>query len=243
MIQKGDKTMAKYLDKLNYKLKLIKNLHEPKTKKECINEVFGDESMEDIYYETKNRIIRNYINEGDIKIDNVTIPFNIKTIRETKEIYSDGVLSVDPFNESEIENKSTVHPIILPLNLTEVYMLTNGILDIIGTNHQQYQSYKEIASKIYSQLSPYARKRIIQSIHGLEDYSEVEYTSEYETISNNLMFIIGTAEKFNEDVRVETFDGQSYVGKIHNRNHEIHLQTFDKDIKLCELGIKNIEIL
>ena len=141
--------------KLENKIKLIKYLHKPQTISNCAEHLIVDE-----------RTVRRYIAEKEIKINNVRIPFGIQKMHHY-EYYSDAK-DANGFSTNEEYNKSSVHPIFLPLNLTEVYMLTNGILDILGTNHPLYKHYKEIANKIYSQLSDYARTRIVAAKHGLE---------------------------------------------------------------------------
>lgn len=233
--------MSKYLDKLNNKLKLLKFLHEPKTRDECIEELFGELDEND--KKAKDRLIRNYMNEGDIKIDNVTIPFNIRIKRDTRESYSDGVLSDDRYGDNREENKSSVHPVILPLNLTEVYMLTNGLLDTIGRNHPLYQSYKELASKIYSQISPYGQRIIKQDIHGLEIYDEVKFTSENEMVKKNCVSLVNKICKQKVFGRVETIDGKIFVGRFNVMNgiYYIELDSGRRE-PLGNHVIKDVEI-
>ncbi|MGN1343099.1 MAG: hypothetical protein ACI4U3_00870, partial [Traorella sp.] len=198
--------MSKYLDKLNTKIKLLKYLHKPRTKRECIQEVFSDSQAN---IDSLERTIRNYIREGDIEIGNVTIPFKIKKIRSTRDSFSDGEESRDGYGEIEEKLRSSVHPIILPLNLTEVYMLTNGLLDNLGSSHPQYKAYQEIASKIYSQLSDYGKQIINQNKHGLVNYDKVTYTNENDYVDRNYGYLIGKANKQSKEVLVETVQGNT----------------------------------
>ncbi len=233
--------MSKYSDKLNRKIQMIKFLHEPKTKSDCVFKLFGQSEADN---ESLERTIRNYIREGDIEIDNVIIPFRFKKIKKTRTSFSDGQESKDGYGENKEELKSSVHPVILPLNLTEVYMLTNGLLDILGTHHPQYEAYKEIASKIYSQLSDYGKRTIHQNIHGLKKYDKITFTSENEMIEKNYMFVIGKAQKLHLEICIETVDGHEYIGYL-NRDiyNELYLENDHEKIQIQDLGIKNIKIL
>lgn len=58
---------------------------------------------------------------------------------------------------------STVHPIFLPLNMTEVYAMTVGLKKV--AEYTPYQNIlDDMADWIYSQLSPYAQKIIKESL-------------------------------------------------------------------------------
>lgn len=63
--------------------------------------------------------------------------------------------------------ESTVHPVLLPLNLTEVYVLL-GILGRAAGDGEQLDPHsviaRDLAQKVYFQLSDYARGRIDQRL-------------------------------------------------------------------------------
>ena len=185
--------------KLENKLKLIKKLHKPNTIKDVAADLHVDE-----------RTVRRYIAEKEIRIENVKIPFAIQKMKHY-EYYSDIENNKDIADNKEY-NKSSVHPVVLPLNLTEVYMLTNGILDILGTRHPLYGQYKEIADKIYSQLSDYARTRIVAAKHGLEIKDVVEFISENEMIAEDSLIAIAKAQKGNWEVKATCYNGEIYEG-------------------------------
>lgn len=135
--------MNNNLEKASRIFNIIKDLHEPNTKEEICEK-----------YTINEKTFRNYFNgkDTDIEICNVNFPVNLK--RKKGHTYES---SGDSSNEEEY--KSSMHPIFLPLNLTEVYMLTNGLLEGLDENSPSYDLYYDIASKIYSQLSDYAKKR------------------------------------------------------------------------------------
>ncbi|MFZ5626798.1 MAG: hypothetical protein ACOY3H_05580 [Bacillota bacterium] len=62
-------------------------------------------------------------------------------------------------NRRENTYDSTIHPIFLPLNLSEVYALTVG-LKLIGRNSIFGDIFYYIADSIFQQLSVYAKQRI-----------------------------------------------------------------------------------
>jgi len=60
----------------------------------------------------------------------------------------------------EIHYESSVHPIFLPLNLTEVYSMT-VLLKILAKENAVYsETLNNLANKTYSQLSDYAKEKI-----------------------------------------------------------------------------------
>lgn len=223
--------MSKYLDKLANKLDIIKLLHNPITREEC-SEMLG----------INERTIRNYKNEGDIVIDNVVIPFKLVENSDGTSL-SNSKKSDKDINSNHLMIRSTVHPVILPLNLTEVYMLTSGILDILGSNHHQYDAYKALSDKIYSQLSPYAKTRFNGSRHGFTQLNQVVYTSESDMAEMNTNFNIGMALKLQAPVKVTTFDDKEYIGVLRHQRGEYYLDCYGDIVWFRNLGIKDIEII
>ena len=63
----------------------------------------------------------------------------------------------------KIRYQSTLHPVFLPLNLTEVYALTAGLLAIIPRGSPLYDIYQYLAEFIYGQLSDYGRDIIFNA--------------------------------------------------------------------------------
>ena len=110
------------------------------------------------------RTIRNYGNDGDIVIGNVVIPFKIQENSDGRSLLN-SKYSEDDIDANDLKLRSSVHPVVLPLNLTEVYLLTGGIFSNLGRNHPEYDAYKSIADKIYSQLSDYGKECIRMSGH------------------------------------------------------------------------------
>ncbi len=223
--------VSKYLDKLANKLDIIKMLHDPMTREKCAELLGIDE-----------RTIRNYMGEGDIEIDNVVIPFQIVE-NSDKTNLSNSKDSDKDIHSNHLMERSTVHPVILPLNLTEVYMLTSGILDILGSNHEQYGAYKAIADKIYSQLSPYAKTRFDNSRHGFTQLRKVEYISESEMAEMDPNFNIGMASKMHAPVKIITMDDKVYEGVLNHQHGDYYLDCNGEIVWFRNLGIKKIKVI
>lgn len=223
--------------KLDRQIKIMKALHEPNTRKNICQK-----------FEINDRTFRNYYNNDDpIVIDNVELNFHVNEIERSLDITIDGV---DQENVNGIENtmllKNSVHPILLPLNLTEIYMLTNGLLDTFEKDSEIYNNYKHLVEKIYSQLSPYAKKRIGYNRHNLQILDRVKYESEvvlYDKVNSSRFMY---AEKTREKVKVIFEDGSSLIGRVNRkRGGDLIIEDADtgKEIDVENLGaIKKIEL-
>jgi len=98
-----------------------------------------------------------------------------RTIRKDLAALRDGItfmgqkIQIEKVREGrKIRYKSTLHPVFLPLNLTEVYVLTVGLLNAIPASHPFYIHYQYLANFIYSQLSDYG-KQIISNAAEAQD--------------------------------------------------------------------------
>lgn len=74
-------------------------------------------------------------------------------------------------DKGQVYYQSTLHPVFLPLNLSEVYALTTGLLQTFSADHPLYETYKYLAEYIYSQLSEYGQDIIYDSA----DRSGIEF--------------------------------------------------------------------
>lgn len=146
------------VSKFERQIGIMKALHEPKDRTTICRE-----------FDINDRTFRNYFNNTDpIVIENVYFTNHIHEIDDSWDITMDGVNQDDKEQtENQLLYKSSVNPILLPLNMTEIFMLTNGLLDVFDKNTEIYKNYKHLAEKIYSQLSPYALKRIGENRHNL----------------------------------------------------------------------------
>lgn len=94
-----------------------------------------------------------------------------RTIHKDLTALEKGIDFLQQYIKIDLESKngkkyysSTVHPIFLPLNMTEVYAMTVGLKKV--AKNTLYQSIlDDMADWIYSQLSPYAHKIINKSLN------------------------------------------------------------------------------
>lgn len=198
--------MEKGISKLEKFLEIIKALHEPNTR-ENICKAFS----------INDRTFRNYFNNSQpMKVGKVEFSHQIRDEEGSHDVYIEG--NINRKIENEKLYRSTMHPILLPLNMTEVYMLTNGLLDMLDKDSPEYENYRHLASKIYSQLSPYALKCLGDNRHFLENLDKVVYESELEMYDKNKCFGFQYAEKSRDKVKVTFLGGKVVVGRI-DRQH------------------------
>lgn len=131
-------------------LEILKFLHTPATTKK-ISEHFG--------------------------ISEETARNDLNSLKDGIQLY-DSLLKVEPETsgrEQKKSYKSTVHPIFLTLNMTEIAALTTGLNHLTGQAGME-DLYLPIISKIYHQLSQYAKAKVDGIDAGLQaklpDHSE-----------------------------------------------------------------------
>lgn len=228
--------MGKELDKFATQLEIIKELHEPNTRRNICNK-----------FTITDRTFRNYYNGNDaIRIGNVEFNYTIKETDNSLDVEMDGVEQENLGVEDLLLYKSSMHPVLLPLNMTEVYMLTNGLLDMLEKDSVLYKNYKHLAEKIYSQLSPYALNRLGDNRHGFSKLSKVAYESELEMYDKIMESKFQYAEKSRDLVRITFDDGNVIEGRVNRVKRKLILTGSDSDRELDvdNLGsIKKIEIL
>ncbi|KNZ68173.1 hypothetical protein Tfer_3292 [Thermincola ferriacetica] len=121
-----------FREKTERMIEILKYLHEgPKTREEI-----------SAYFSITERTLSDYLNElqrGDYSFLGYSMKINLKRGENTYD--------------------STIHPVFLPLNLSEVYALTVG-LKLTGRKTVFKDIYDYIADCIYDQLSSYGKRRI-----------------------------------------------------------------------------------
>lgn len=230
--------MAYKIKKLDKKIELIKALHKPINKIDLLDLI---DSVNDDP-ESKERTLRNYKEEGDIEIGKAIIPFKVHKTRDGRTLSNSEKKKPKEVKTYDLLERSSVHPVILPLNLVEVHYLTSGILNKLGANHPDYEIYKGIANKIYSQLSDYGKEIISRSGHDFEDLNKVMYTRECDMVNGNSRVALAMAEKSETRAKIILLDGQCLYGKVKYKNTDFYLITDDgEELLLDNLGIKDVE--
>lgn len=123
-------------DTTERRLRVACFLHEPKSREEIIARFFQSE-----------RTIRD----------------DLKALREGFTFMGHWIQIEEVREKGKIWYVSTMHPVFLPLNLTEVYALTAGLLAALPAESPMYEMYQYLAESIYSQLSDYGKSVIARS--------------------------------------------------------------------------------
>ena len=195
-------------------LEIAKYLHEPHTLKE-IEERF------DISEETRKKDIRA-LEEG-IEVLGATI--RIKKERKNRKDYY----------------KSTMHPVFLPLNLTEVYALTTYLDKVLDSEDQNTQIIRDITERIKSQLSEYALNKLFP--YERHEYKKNSYVDD-ESLARQRNGIRMYLMKSGQPCRF-FWNGQEYSGRLkYDRKAYIELESgerLDADPTEVDFIIESLE--
>lgn len=213
--------LGKYMEMYERRLELLKFLQEEPKTREQIAEYFG----------ISQRTVQDdldILQSGEFDF----LDYNMKIELE----YGDNTYD------------STIHPIFLPLNLSEVYALTIG-LKMLGDNHIFSDMYDYIAESIYSQLSPYGKRIIEKSAKkeqiALKGIDAKEYRYEYDLLDDLLKdkrqgmytyFI-----KSGEDCEIEYLEAEeskTIIGKVETARNGRGKRAYDRIVVRTDDGSK-----
>lgn len=218
------------------KIELIKYLHKPHT----MTQIENDNAI--------SERTRQYWLAEDIQIGNVTIPMQLTKVEtNTRGTYISDAGKENNLPSADPLYRSSTHPVILPLNLTEVYALTNHLLDKCDRSSPDYAIYREIAEKIYSQLSDYALAQLRENRHHLEKRNTVTYISEQEFFDKHMRSEFLYCLKSGDPVKV-TFEKEEIITgqvRLNFDEDKYYLESNGKKYPLdgSEKEILSIEIL
>lgn len=195
-------------------LEIAKYLHEPHTLGE-IEERF------DISPETRRNDIRAL--EDGIEVLGATI--SIEEVR----------------SKGKVMYKSTMHPVFLPLNLTEVYALTTYLDKVLDSEDQNTKNIRNISERIKSQLSDYALKKLFP--YEQHEYKRNSYVDD-EQLARHRDGIRMYLMKSGQPCRF-FWDGKEYSGRLkYDRKAYIELESgerLDADPKEVDFIIESLE--
>ncbi len=207
---------------IDYELqfKIIKLLHKPLTREELANELG-----------VSTDTLSKQLKVNKFVFSDVEFPIFIRKNRKSNPVRRDrkGKQKVEIVSDSDTSNeindndafyKTTVNPIILPLNMTEVFALTNLIVEQMKDS-DYYDLYKGIADKIYPQLSEYAKTRIGGNINGFNENKPVKFTKEEGLFKDKIPKKILYALKSGNKVRIKMIDGCVLIGSISMNDKKI----------------------
>ncbi|GAW28571.1 hypothetical protein [Carboxydocella sp. ULO1] len=134
-------------------------------------------------------------------------------------------------NRGERTYDSTIHPIFLPLNLSEVYALTVG-LKLMGRNSVFGDIFYYIADSIFQQLSSYAKQRIAGKAKevgiSFDEIPALVYRAEDEIIASGRKQLLAYFLKSGAPCKIEynTKAGiRTITGKVNYANSEGKYET------------------
>lgn len=199
-------------DVLERRLEIAKYLHEPHTPAE-IRERFD-------------------ISEETVKKD-------LKALREGLEVFGTTIELDEQRKGRKKYYKTTMHPIFLPLNLTEVYAMTAYLEQHISPNEPNSMVIKTVIDRIKAQLSDYAWGKLYEG--RIRPDQENYYVSDQD-LAESREGIRTYLEKSGRQCKF-FYNGRPYYGKI-TRNRKILLDNgeyLDADLRHVEFIIDDLK--
>lgn len=128
--------------------------------------------------------------------------------------------------------QSSVNPVFLPLNMTQVYALTTGLLGYIDKDDPLRKCYENLAQEIYSQLSEYGKAIISKNDKtGLfrknQDYNYIHERDFVKSSENALAYLLKCGRsghfKFRNpyDIAQEIIEVNGSITKYNNDRYII----------------------
>lgn len=148
--------------------------------------------------------------ENHFRISDRTCRKDIKALKDGIEVLGSSIcLDITDNRYGQKECATTVHPIFLPLNLTEVHALTVYLPKVLKKNSINRQIVMDIIERIKLQLSDYAceKLRIERSENVTNDY----YNDEMMAMQRK--YVIDYLAKSRNTCRF-TWKGEEYTGQI-----------------------------
>ena len=143
----------------------------------------------------------------------------------------------------EYRYKSTLHPIFLPLNLTEVYAMTVYLKNTLKGYNINREIIENISDRIVAQLSDYAFERIFP---GVDRNDRVNDYIDDEELARQRKGVISYLMKSGEKCKFLWHDQEYIGGIIHDENsgYQIQLDSgeiLDADIAEVDFIVEELE--
>ena len=192
------------------------------------NKRFYDETFE------RQLEIVKFLQNNPTKMEEIAQVFGVKrqTIGDDLKALEEGIEVLGSTISIEKERQgtsylysTTVHPVFLPLNLTEVYAMTVYLDNTINQNDPNAQIIRNISARIKSQLSDYAKAKLFpeENLQGISnDYVNDRALAEQR--EGILMYLIKSGQKCRFIWR-----GEEHTGSISYRNGQYTIRTKDKE--------------
>ncbi len=177
--------------------------------------------------------------------------FNIdaRTVRSDLQELEEGITIMGSTIQISKEKKgrryyyrTTLHPVFLPLNLTEVYALTVYLDRVIRDNDPNAQIIRGISNRIRGQLSPYAYQKLFPDQD--KEFPDNRYVDD-EELARQRKGIIMYLMKSGRPCRF-LWNDREYTGRILWKDGRYRIQTeddglLDADLSEVEFVIESLE--
>lgn len=173
---------------------------------------------------TNEEIMRRF-NIGDAR----TLRDDLEALRDGIEVMGTTVQITEEKKGRKKYYKSTLHPIFLPLNLTEAYALTVYMPRVMDSRNPNAHIIRNISGRVKAQLSDYALRRLFPNEEELLDKpEELRYINDEDlacTRNGILMYLMKSGEPCNF-----IMNGETKRGRVHFDLHKYSV--------ICEDGEK-----
>ena len=148
--------------------------------------------------------------ESQFRISDRTCRKDIKALNDGIKAFGSTIcLDIEDNRFGKKECATTLHPIFLPLNLTEVYALTVYLPTVLKRNSVNRQIIMDIIDRIKLQLSDYAYEKLrIEKPDNVDN----DYNDE-EMMARQRRYVIDYLAKSNNTCRF-TWRGEEYTGQV-----------------------------
>ena len=190
----------------------IKNNGGPAIESEVLSQPIYDSTLERRLEIAKylHRPHNNTEIESHFRITERTRRKDIKALKDGIEAFGSTIcLDITDNEYGQKECTTTVHPIFLPLNLTEVHALTVYLPKVLERYGVNRQIVMDIIERIKSQLSDYACEKL--RIERPDDVSNDYYNDEM--MAKQRKYVIDYLAKSGNSCRF-TWKGEEYTGQI-----------------------------
>ena len=201
----------KFYDTLERRIEIAKFLHQPKTLREI---------------------------EEQFHISRRTRETDMEALQEGIEVFGARIQVREIREQREVRYKATVHPVFLPLNLTQVNTLIN-YLDEISPDDARAKAIYDISDRIKNQLSDYAKSKLEIDVKSkTNDYLDDEEMANYDPFP----YLFKSGAWFDFAYEVKSFTGRI----VDYRDKRLTIETSEgeviRDIEYDEIYIDKSSI-
>lgn len=187
----------RFYDKFERRLEIAKFLYKPKTRKELLEE---------------------------FSIAGRTLDDDLQALEQGMEMLGSNIqIQRIEDEQNRIRYKSSVHPVFLPLNLTEVYAMTRYLPSIIDRRDPNSQIIFDITNRIKAQLSDDVADRLLHGDKGRG--TSIDYLDD-ESLARQRKGVLMYLMKSGQECCF-IWNGKEYRGRIRDDNGHYWIQLSD----------------